>query len=193
MTNLLKKIKDISIAKQTISLSFTGKQNQPLTLTIIVADNDKTHILETESMLSAAQQLPLNQSVLERCFKNFAFNHFDITDFNCTDLEESLIIPFKEITTLKNQATLLLNHSVKIIPHVNVSELVKHKKRSNKLSLSILIADLKDIGLCNLTQADVYFKLPESLKKGCNKHIDILLNNPRLIPWFPAVFNWQRL
>jgi len=33
----------------------------------------------------------------------------------------------------------------------------------------------------------VYFKLPESLKKGCNKHIDILLDNPRLIPWFPAV------
>ena len=33
----------------------------------------------------------------------------------------------------------------------------------------------------------MYFKLPESLKKGCNKHIELLLRNPRLIPWFPAV------
>ena len=41
--------------------------------------------------------------------------------------------------------------------------------------------------LCNLTDADVYFKLPESFKKGCNKHIELLLRNPRLIPWFPAV------
>jgi len=41
--------------------------------------------------------------------------------------------------------------------------------------------------LCDLTDADVYFKLPESLKKGCNKHIELLLRNPRLIPWFPAV------
>jgi len=184
---LAEKIKDISTAKQSISLSFTGKLNEPLRLTLIIGDNDKTHILETKSTLSAAQQLPLNLAVLERSFKNFAFNHFDINDFNCTGLGENLIIPFKEISTLKNQATLLLTHSAKIIPHVNVPELVKHKKRSDKPSLSILIADVKDLYLGDLTQADVYFKIPESLKKGCNKHIDIFLNNPRLIPWFPAV------
>ncbi len=184
---LAEKIKDISIGKQSISLSFTGKQNQPLTLIIIVGDNDKTHSLETESTLNVAQELPITQSVLERCFKNFAFNHFDISDFNCMGLEENLIIPFKEISTLKNQATLLLTNSAKIIPHVNVPELIKHKKLSNKPSLSILIADVKDMFLCDLTHADVYFKLPESLKKGCNKHIELLLNNPRLIPWFPAV------
>ncbi len=184
---LAEKIKDISIAKQSISLSFTGKLNQPLTLNIIVGDNEKTHRLETESTLSAAQQSPIDQSALEKSFKNFAFNNFDINDFNCTGLDENLSIPFKEITTLKNQATLLLTDSAKIIPHVNIPELVKHKKPSNKPSLSILIADVKDLYLCDLTDADVYFKLPESLKKGCNKHIDILLDNPRLIPWFPAV------
>jgi len=184
---LAEKIKDLSTAKQSISLSFTGKLNEPLRLTIIIGDNDKTHILETESTLSAAQKLPLNLAVLERSFKNFAFNHFDISDFNCTGLGDNLIIPFKEISTLKNQATLLLTHSTKIIPHVTIPELVKHKKRFDKPSLSLLIADIKDLTLCDLTQADVYFKLPESLKKGCNKYIDILLNNPRLIPWFPAV------
>jgi len=184
---LAEKIKDISTAKQSISLSFTGKVNQPLTLTIIVGDNDKTVSLETESTLSAAQESSITQAVLEKSFKNVAFNHFDISDFNCTGLEDNLIIPFKEITALKNQATLLLNESDKIIPHVTIPELVKHKKRSDKPSLSILIADVKDTVLCDLTGADVYFKIPESLKKGCNKHIDILLNNPRLIPWFPAV------
>jgi len=183
---LVEKIKDLSTAKESITLSFSGKLNQPLRL-IIIGDNDKTHILETESTLSAAQKLPLNLAVLERSFKNFAFNHFDISDFNCTGLEANLIIPFKEISTLKNEATLLLTDSAKIMPHVTVPELVKHKKLSDKLSLSILIADVKDLTLCDLTDADVYFKLPESLKKGCNKHIDILLNNPRLIPWFPAV------
>ena len=184
---LAEKIKDISTAKQSISLSFTGKLNEPLTLTIIIGDNDKTHSLKTESTLSVAKELPINQSVLERSFKNFAFNHFDITDFNCTGLDENLIIPFKQITTLKNQATLLVTESAKIIPHATIPELVKHKKFSNKPSLSILIANVKDSVLCDLTDADVYFKIPESLKKGCNKHIDILLNDPRLIPWFPAV------
>ena len=184
---LAEKIKDISIAKQTLSLSFTGKLNEPLTLIIIIGDNDKTYSLKTKSTLSVAQELPITQPVLEKCFKNFAFNHFDITDFNCTGLGENLGIPFKEISTLKNQATLLLTNSAKIIPHVTVPELIKHKKQANKPSLSIVIADVKDSYLCDLTDADVYFKIPESLKKGCNKHIELLLNNPRLIPWFPAV------
>ncbi len=184
---LAEKVKDISIAKQTLSFSFSGKLNDPLTLTIIEGDNDKTHRLATGSTLSAAQQSPIDQSALEKSFKNFAFNHFEIIDFNCTGLDENLSIPFKEITTLKNQATLLLTESAKIIPHVTVPELVTHKKLADKPSLSILIADVKDLYLGDLTQADVYFKVPESLKKGCNKHIDIFLNNPRLIPWFPAV------
>ena len=184
---LSEKIKGISIAKQSISLSFSGKLSEPLTLTIMVADNDKIHILQTESTLSTAQKSPITQSVLEKSFKNFAFNNFDINSYNCTDLDENLSVPFKEITALKNRATLLLNDSDKIIPHVTIPDLVKHKKRSDKPSLSILIADLKDLSLCDLTEADVYFKIPESLKKGCNKHIDIFLNNPRLIPWFPAV------
>jgi len=51
----------------------------------------------------------------------------------------------------------------------------------------MLIADVKDLHLCDVTEADIYFKLPESFKKRCNKYIDILNENPRLIPWFPAV------
>jgi putative protease len=184
---LAEKIKDISIAKQTITLSFMGKLDEPLTLTIIVGANYKTHTLKTEAKLISAQQSPIDESALKKSFKNFAFNDFDISNFNCTGLGENLSIPFKEITALKNQATLLLTDSAKIMPHVTLPELVKHKKLSAKPSLSILIADVKDLTLCDLTQADVYFKIPESLKKGCNKHIELLLNNPRLIPWFPAV------
>ena len=184
---LAEKVKDISTAKQSISLSFSGKLNEPLSLTIILADTDETHTLQTDSTLSTAQKLPITLSVLERSFKNFAFNNFDINDFNCTGLGDNLSVPFKEISTLKNQATLLLTNSDQIMPHVTVPDLVNHKKRSDKPSLSILIADLKDLPLCDLTDADVYFKIPESLKKGCNKYIDILLSNPSLIPWFPAV------
>ena len=43
------------------------------------------------------------------------------------------------------------------------------------------------MNLCDLTDADVYFKLPESWKKDCNKHIEIFQRHPQLIPWFPAV------
>ena len=37
------------------------------------------------------------------------------------------------------------------------------------------------------TDADIYFKLPDAYKRGCTQYVDFLRDNPRLIPWSPAV------
>ena len=184
---LAEKIKYLSIAKQPLALAFSGKLNEPLCLTMTIGDNDKVHRVQTQSPLRAASELAIDQATLEKRFKNLASNNYRIEGFECNGLDDGLTIPFKELTVLKNQAAALLNNSVEIIPHVEIAPLEKHKKTAEKTTLSILIADEKDIPLCDLTDADVYFKLPESLKKGCNKHIELLLRHPRLIPWFPAV------
>ena len=152
-----------------------------------IGDNGKVHTLQTKLPLRPANQSAINQAVLEKRFKNFANNDYTIEGFACNGLDDGLSIPFKELTDLKNQAAVLLNNSVEITPFVEVVPLDKHKKAAAKPALSILIADEKDMHLCDLTDADVYFKLPESWKIDCNRYIDILLRNPRLIPWFPAV------
>ncbi len=184
---LAEKIKYLSIAKQPLTLSFTGKLNEPLCLTMTIGDNDKVHRVQTTSSLRSASQSAIDQSTLEKRFKNIAINNYRIEGFECNTLGEGLTIPFKELTVLKNKAASLLNNSVDIISLIDIAPLEKHKKMSGRPRLSILIADENDMHLCDLTDADVYFKLPESLKKGCNKHIELLLRNPRLIPWFPAV------
>jgi putative protease len=192
---LAEKIKYLSIAKQPLVLAFSGQLNEPFCLTMTIGDNDKVHRVQTQSSLKLASESAINQATLEKRFKNFASNNYRIEGFECNDLDDGLTIPFKELTVLKNKAASLLNNSVEIIPFVDVVPLEKHKKTADDLDekqaenprLSILIADEKDMHLCDLTDADVYFKLPESLKKGCNKHIELLLRNPRLIPWFPAV------
>ncbi len=188
---LAEKIKYISIAKHPLALTFSGQLNAPLCLTMMVGDNDKIYRVQTQSALMLASQSAIDQTTLEKRFKNFASNNYRIEGFECNSLGDGLTIPFKELTLLKNKAASLLNNSVDIIPSIDITPLEKYKKipkdSTGKPSLSILIADEKDLYLCDLTDADVYFKLPESLKTGCNKYIDILLRNPRLIPWFPAV------
>ncbi len=184
---LAEKIKDLSFDKKPLALVFTGKLNEPLCLTMTVGDDDKSYTVQTKSQLSPATEPTIDQAVLERRFKNFATIDYVIDSLDCSGLDSSLSLPFKELKVLKNQATLLLNNFVEMIPQVEVAPLQSHKKTTGKPTLSILIADEKDMHLCDLTDADVYFKLPESWKKDCNKHIDIFLRNPRLIPWFPAV------
>jgi len=184
---LEEKIKYISIAKQPLTLTFSGQLNAPFCLTITVGDNDKVYHVKTQSPLKLASQSAIDKTTLEKRFKNFASNNYRIESFECNSLHDGLTIPFKELTLLKNKAASLLNNSVDIIPPVDIVPLEKHEKIAKKPSLSLLIADEKDAYLCDLTDADVYFKLPESLKKGCNKTIELLLRNPCLIPWFPAV------
>lgn len=196
---LAEKIKYLSLAKQPLVLAFSGQLNQPFCLTMTIGDNDKVFRVQTQSLLRPASQSAIDLATLEKRFKNFVSNNYRIEGFECNALDDGLTIPFKELAALKNQAASLLNNSVDIIPLVDIAPLEKHKSATNNPAegsadksheapgLSILIADEKDRHLCDLTDADVYFKLPESFKKGCNKHIELFLRNPRLIPWFPAV------
>ncbi|WP_445945758.1 peptidase U32 family protein [Shewanella sp.] len=184
---LAEKIKYLSIAKQALVMTLSGKLGKPLTLTMTIADSSKVYTLQSQSMLRLASQSTIDQSALEKRFKNFASNGYRVETFDCSDIDAGLSIPFKELTALKDDAICVLNNSVALVAAVEVPPLAKQPKVAAKPSMSLLIADEKDLHLCELTDADVYFKLPESFKKNCNKYIDILLRNPRLIPWFPAV------
>ncbi|MFT6028326.1 MAG: putative protease [Oleiphilaceae bacterium] len=207
---LREKIQYLSTAKLPIKIVFSGSINTPLTITALIGDdavdnglkgndylgNDvdgkysedaKVISLQSESLLVLAGKAELDEAKLRKRFRSFDNAEFKLRDMVFTDYDAGLSIPFKELTSLKNQLAFLLNDSIEIIPNVEVPALSKHNKVSGKPSMSILIADEKDFYLCALTDADVYFKLPESFKKNCTKYIDLLQANPRLIPWFPAV------
>jgi putative protease len=189
------KIHYLSTAKLPLSIEFSGSINTPLNITATVGDNDddaRVINIQSDANLSLMGKSELNQETLIKRFKSFDNAEFSLNEFSFDNFDTGLSIPFKEITTLKNQLAFLLNDSVEVIPNVEVPTLDKSKKpvrqsTSSNPSMSILIADEKDLHLCTLTDADVYFKIPESLKENSTKHIDILKANPRLIPWFPAV------
>ena len=191
---LRNKIQYLSTAKLRLKIEFSGSLNTPLTIKAIVGDDAhcghhedaKIITLQSAAMLTAGEKATLDEKTLSKRFKSFDNSEF-VLEFCFAELTAGLSIPFKELTAVKNQLAFLLNDSIEVIPPVEIPPLDKTKKSSGKPSLSILIAYEKDFHLCELTAADVYFKLPESFKKNCTKHIDLLKANPRLIPWFPAV------
>ena len=184
-SELKEKIKDLKIDKQQLTLEFFGTQGQALKLTAIL--KNKTFEVQTETLLAASTRSTIDSEALIKRFKCFNNANYIIEHFNFDAFEKGLSIPFKELTKLKNDLAFLLNNSVKIIVPVEMPTLIKHPQIEQQPKLSVLIADEKDIDLCTENNVDIYFKLPESFKRGCTKFIDLLLNNPHLIPWFPAV------
>ncbi|MEC6823916.1 peptidase U32 family protein [Photobacterium piscicola] len=182
---LADKIKDLSIDKVALTLAFTAKENTPLTLNIMAGNS--SFEVKTDSLLRTADEIAITPETLDKRFRSFNNATFDLAPMNFDNFDANLTVPFKEITDLKNQAAFLLNGSREVIKHVDVPALPQHDKVSSTPKLSLLIANEKDLHLTDVTDVDIYFKLPESLKKNCLKHITLLQENPRLIPWFPAV------
>ncbi|PMG44797.1 peptidase U32 [Vibrio lentus] len=179
------KIEFLDIRKTPVSLSFSAKLGQPFTVTVNTSKENFT--VQSKSRLIAAGEKAIDQELLEKRFKAVKSAVHTLESYNYDNLDTGLIIPLKEVSNLKDEIDFVLNGSVDVIKHVDVPALPQHPKVNNKPTMSMLIADVEDLHLCDVTEADVYFKLPESFKKRCNKYIDILAANPRLIPWFPAV------
>ncbi|MFA0077778.1 peptidase U32 family protein [Vibrio artabrorum] len=179
------KIEFLDIRKTPVSLSFSAKLGQPFTVTVNTPKENFT--LQSQSLLATANETAITQALLEKRFKSVKSAVHTLENCNYDNLDEGLILPLKEVSVLKDEIDFILNGSVKVIKHVEVPALPQHPKVNEKPTMSMLIADVEDLHLCDVTDADVYFKLPESFKKRCNKYIDILATNPRLIPWFPAV------
>jgi putative protease len=195
---LRSKIQYLSTAKLPLNIEFSGSLNTPLTITATVGNDDTASInagnddakvitLQSESVLAVTGKSELDEKTLTKRFKSFDNAEFTLNEFSFDNYPSGLSIPFKELTALKSQLTFLLNNSVDVVANVAVPPLDKTNRASGKPTMSILIADEKDFHLCELTDADVYFKLPESFKKDCPKYINLLNAHPRLIPWFPAV------
>jgi len=182
---LAEKIKDLSIDKIALTLAFSAKENSPLTVNII-AGNTSLEV-KTDSVLRIADEISITPETVEKRFRSFNNATFDLAPMNFDNFDANLTVPFKELTELKNQVAFLLNGSRDVVKHVDVPALPKHPKIEETPKLSLLIANAKDLHLADVTDADIYFKIPESLKKNCPKHIKLLQENPRLIPWFPAV------
>ena len=186
------KIKDLSIEKRKLTVSFSGQVGEPLNVSVDIDGSDKkqTLVVQSTSLLNAAGKMGLDQSAIEKRFKNLNADAI-VERFDFSLLGDNLHIPFKEITLIKNKVAFLLNDSIEVLAAIDPPKLQNHPKINDQPTLSILISEEKDLHLCNETDADIYFKLPESFNKdspkSTSKYIDILKANPRLIPWFPAV------
>ncbi|MDN2662992.1 U32 family peptidase [Psychromonas sp. 14N.309.X.WAT.B.A12] len=179
------KVATLNIDKSDLSLRFSGQLNKPFTVTIVI--DQKTMVVESSSNLIKSEQSAVTEEAIAKRFKSFKNSRYNVAEFDFSELDAGLTIPFKELTDVKNKVAYYLNGEKEVIPAVTIPTLTSHPKLNEKPTLSMLISDEKDAYLGDLTEADIYFKLPESFKKRCNKQRDILARNPRFIPWFPAV------
>ena len=182
---LADKVKDLDVSKADLVISIRAALGEKLTFTAQV--NGEDFVVHSTSLLRPSTDSPITAYLLTKRLRSFDNESYALGEIDFSDLNEDLGIPFKELTAMKKELAFFLNGSIEPVPHAEVPALPQHPKVEASSKLSLLISDEKDAHLCDVTNADIYFKIPESLKIGCDKYSEILLRNPRFIPWFPAV------
>jgi putative protease len=197
------KIKYLSIEKPHLSLVFSGEVGQPLTVSVKITEQSNQHLskstfneqsvkeqvysMQTSTRLVSSEKNCINHSAIEKRFKSFNNEEFTLTALTTSAVAANVSIPFKALTALKNDLATRLNDEVPLLPEVQLPKLNRHSKTAKSAKLSLLICDQSDISLADITDADIFFKLPDAFKRGCTKYVTFFNENPRLIPWFPSV------
>ena len=197
------KIKYLSIEKRQLSIVFSGEAGQPLTVSVKVteaknqhpskstlnkqADNVQLYSMQSSQRLVSSEKNCIDHSTIEKRFKSFNNEEFTLVALTTSALPANVSMPFKSLTALKNDLAALLNNKVPLLPEVQLPKLTRQSKSTKSAKLSLLICDQSDINLANITDADIFFKLPDAFKRGCTKYVAFFNENPRLIPWFPSV------
>ena len=192
------KIAHLSIDKIKLSLHFASEQGEPLRLTLVTeqsdsllpgqAANSQTQVFTSTSLMLPSEELSVDKEAIEKRFRNINNANYQLVLLDTEQVKEGLSIPFREITSLKNELLSYLNNGIAVIAEVPLPKLAHHPKTElQQPALSMLICDEADVALADVTDGDIYFKLPDAYKRGCTKYVDFLQQNPRLIPWFPPV------
>lgn len=179
------KIKELSIAKEPLIISISGKNGTPLKVSVLTPDTSFDVLSEIKLVNVGTQPLDL-EMVLKR-LKALNDTEYYIKQLELKNLQGDLYLPFKELTSIKKRLLFILNGSKEFVASIDVPVLKIQNSVKIKPTLSVLISSQKDIDLCKETDAEIYFQLPNSFKNKCVELIDLFINSKKLIPWFPSV------
>jgi len=178
------KIKDLNIGKTPLNISFSGALDTPLTVS--VQTPDKKFSVRSDTNLFRAGKYTLDHASIEQRFKSLNNAKHEIAELNIEQLNSDLLISFKELTILKHRVEFQLNDEKALIEPITLTKLPK-QRQSARASLSVLISSTKDVDLCDSSNTDIYYQLPDCIESQYPQLIELFSNNTHLIPWFPAI------
>jgi len=205
VVDVQERIGQFSIDKAPLIIKFSGAVGNPLSIWIETPEIS-FNIFSSSNLISVDvtnnKSSYLDETLLSKKFKSINDTEYFIDGLDLDDLQRGVFIPFKELSLIKNAIITELNNGKEIVSPVEFSNVDASKpeclsENSNNdiskiekeitPSLSVLISSENDIYLCEKTDADIYFQLPNHFKDNLTAFVELFETNKNLIPWFPAV------
>ena len=175
----------LSTGKVPLTMILSGKEGEVLKMEIITPES--TFSLISELNLMSHEKMALNRREVEKRFKALNETAYFIEKVDLEDLQTGLFIPFSELTKLKKRILFFLRDSREHVDPVILPALPGTKPKITPPVLSVLISSVEDLHLCENTDAEFFFQIPDSIADKQADYIDIFKRYRSIQPWFPAV------
>ncbi len=190
ISNVDEKIQQLNINKALLSITVSGKVDELLKVAIttpeisfdVFSDSKLVNVDVTKGGSGC-----IDEELLLKKFKALNDTEYFIEKIDLNGFNKALFVPFKELTLIRNKIFFKLNGSRDIVAHIDMPILEKKSDEKITPSLSMLISSEKDLHLCDETDAEVYFQVPNHFTKKLSDLVELFKNNKKLIPWFPAI------
>lgn len=179
------RIDRLSIAKVPVRIRVSGECGAPLK--IAVKTPDVSFEVCSATNLKPQGKEPVSNNMLMKRLSTINDSEYSLEELDSEHLPAGLFLSFNELTRLKRQLVYELNGSRAFVDPIGVPFLSKPPSLGSEPELSVIISSVSDVHLCTETTANVYFQLPEGLKRESADYLTLFQENERLIPWFPAV------
>ncbi|VAW91929.1 Related to collagenase [hydrothermal vent metagenome] len=191
IANVQQRIEQLSIDKAPLIIKCSGAAGNPLSVWIKTPERS-FNVFSISNLISvditSSKSTYLDKALLSKRFKSINDTEYYIDSLDLDNLQHGVFIPFKELNIIKNKIITGLNNGKEVVAPVELKRInASNDNKEITPSLSVLISSKEDIYLCDETDADVYFQLPNHFKDKLTTFIELFKNNKGLIPWFPAV------
>ena len=179
------KIKQLSISKTPLIIRISGASGLPLRITVNTPDS--SFVVLSEISLADTGVEVLDYAAVFKRLKALNDTEYYISQLSLENLQTNVYLPYKELTAIKKRLLFILNDSRESIAPAAVPAFRKQGREQIQPTLSVLISSPSDLHLCNVTNSEIYFQLPDSFRNEYVAYVDLFRRNERLIPWFPSV------
>ena len=182
-----RKIEQLSLPHVPLSVSISGRVGTPVEVSVTTPDASFVVHSEAHLVPQSSVGQPLNQALFLERLKAIDGTSFYIEHLELDGLQSNLHVPYRELTSLGRKILAILNDSPETVDPVAVPIPKRRRDVVIRPTLSVLLSSREDVHLCSETSAGIHFQLPSSLKHGLHEYVELLVDNPGVVPWFPSV------
>ncbi|TRX71678.1 peptidase U32 family protein [Carboxylicivirga sp. M1479] len=179
------KIDALSTCKGSLSLCLMGRVGEPLKIQVKTPEH--SFELLSDVLLMNRGVKALDEKMLLSRFKAINDTEYSLDAIDLKQLMPNVFLPFKELTVLKNKLLYIIKNSRESHLAVPKPVLNKPKIEPGKPHLSVLVSTAEEVQELSDCEADLYFKLPNSMGASFDELLNLFNKYPQITPWFPAV------